>query len=38
MEQMKLQCPCSAVEPKDLSGTSKVKIKLGKLFHLNGDS
>ena len=37
MEQIKLQCLCS-VEPKDVSGTSKIKTKLGKLLHLNGDS
>ena len=28
MEQIKLQCLCS-VEPKDASGTSKIKSKLG---------
>ena len=38
MEQTKLQCFCSTVEPKDVSGTSKIKIKLGKPLHLNGDS
>ena len=37
MEQIKLQCLCS-VEPKDVSGTNKIKTKLGKLLHLNGDS
>ena len=36
-EQIKLQCLCSA-EPKDVSGTSKIKTKLGKFFHLNVDS
>ena len=36
-EQIKLQCLCS-VEPKDVSGISKIKTKLGKLLHLNGDS
>ena len=30
MEQIKLQCLCS-VEPKDVTGTSKIKTKLGKL-------
>ena len=34
---LQLQCICS-VEPKDVSGTSKIKTKLGKLLHLNGDS
>ena len=37
MEQIKLQWLCS-VEPKDVTGTSKIKTKLGKLLHLNGDS
>ena len=37
MEQFKLQCLCS-VEPKDASGTSKIKTKLGELLHLNFDS
>ena len=37
IEQIKLQCLCS-VEPKDVSGTSKIKTKLGKLLHLNVDS
>ena len=37
MEQIKLQCLCS-VEPKNVTGTSKIKTKLGKLLHLNGDS
>ena len=37
VEQNKLQCLCS-IEPKDVSRTSKIKIKLGKLLHLNGDS
>ena len=37
MKQFKLQCLCS-VEPKDESGTSKIKSKLGKLLHLNIDS
>ena len=37
MEQIQLQCLCS-VEPKDVSGTSKIKTKLGKLLHLNVDS
>ena len=36
MEQIKLQCLCS-VEPKDVSGTSKIKTNLEKLLHLNGD-
>ena len=36
LEQIKLQCLCS-VEPKDASGTSKIKIKIGKLLHLNVD-
>ena len=33
MEQIKLQCHCS-VEPKDVSGTSKIKTKLEKILHL----
>ena len=33
MELIKLQCLCSA-EPKDVSGTKKIKTKLGKLSHL----
>ena len=37
MEQIKLQRLCS-VEPKDVSGTSKIKTKLEKLLHLNRDS
>ena len=37
MEQIKLQCLCS-VEPKEVSGTSKIKPKLGKLLHLSVDS
>ena len=37
MEQFKLQCLCS-VEPKDGSGTSKIKGKLGNLLHLHVDS
>ena len=37
MKQIKLQCLCS-VEPKDVSGTSKIKTKLGELLHLNFDS
>ena len=37
IEQTKLQC-LGSVEPKDVSGTSKIKTKLGKLLHLNGDS
>ena len=37
IEQIKPQCFCS-VEPKDVSGTSKIKTKLGKLLHLNVDS
>ena len=37
MEQIKLQCLCS-VEPKDVTGTSKIKTKLGKLLLVNGDS
>ena len=37
MEQIKLQCLCSAKQ-KDISGTSKIKSKLGKLLHLNVDS
>ena len=37
MEQIKLQCLCS-VELKDVSGTSKIKTKLGKILHLHGDS
>ena len=37
MKKTKLHCLCS-VEPKDVSGTSKIKTKLGKLLHLNGDS
>ena len=37
MEQFKLQC-LSSVEPKDESGTSKIKTKLRKLLHLNVDS
>ena len=37
MEQIKLQCLCSG-EPKDISGTSKIKTKLGELLHLNVDS
>ena len=37
MEQFKLQCLCS-VEPKDASGTSKIKTILRKLLHLNVDS
>ena len=36
LEQIKLQSLCS-VEPKDTSGTSKIKIKIGKLLHLNVD-
>ena len=36
LEQIKLQSLCS-VEPKDASGTSKIKIKIGKLLHLNVD-
>ena len=32
MEQIKIQCLCS-VEPKDVSGTSKIKTKLDKLLH-----
>ena len=36
-EQIKLQC-LRSVEPKDASGTSKIKSKLGKLLHLNVDS
>ena len=36
MEQTKLQCHCS-VEPKEASGTIKIKTKLGNLFHLNAD-
>ena len=31
MEQIKLQSLCS-VEPKDISGTSKIKTKLEQLF------
>ena len=31
MEQIKLECLCS-VKPKDVSGTSKIKTKLGKLL------
>ena len=37
MEQFKLQCLCS-VEPKDASGTGKIKTKLGKPLHLNVDT
>ena len=37
MEQIKLQC-LGSVKPKDLSGTSKIKTKVGKLLHLNGNS
>ena len=37
MEQIKLQCLCP-VEPKEVSGTSKIKSKLRKLLHLNVDS
>ena len=37
MEQIKLQCLCF-VEPKDVSGASKIKTKLEKLLHLKGDS
>ena len=37
MEKFKLQCLCS-VEPKDASGTSKIKTILRKLLHLNVDS
>ena len=37
MEQTKVQCLYS-VEPKDASGTSKIKTKLGKLLHLSADS
>ena len=37
MEQIKLRCLCF-VKPKDASGTSKIKTKLGKLLHLNIDS
>ena len=37
MEQFKLRCLCS-VKPKHASGTSKIKTKVGKLFHLNVDS
>ena len=37
MEQFKLECLCS-VEPKNASGTSKIKTKLGKLLHLSVDS
>ena len=37
MEQFKLECLCS-VEPKDASGTSKIKGKLGNLLHLHVDS
>ena len=36
MDQIKLQCLCF-VETKDISGTSKIETKLGKLFHLNRD-
>ena len=36
-EQIKLQC-LDSVEPKDASGTSKIKTKLGKLLHLDFDS
>ena len=36
MEQIKVQCLYS-VEPKNISGTSKIKTKLGRLFHLNVD-
>ena len=32
MKQIKLQCLCS-VEPKDVSGTSKIKTKFEKLLH-----
>ena len=37
MEQIILQCLYS-VEPKDVSGSGKLKTKLEKLLHLNGDS
>ena len=37
MGKIKLQCLCS-VEPKDVSGTSKIKTKLGELLYLNVDS
>ena len=37
MEQFTLQYFCS-VEPKDASGNRKIKTKLGKRLHLNGDS
>ena len=33
MEQIKLQCHCS-VEPKNVSGTCKIKTKLEKILHL----
>ena len=36
-EQIKLQWLCS-VEPKDVSGTSKIESKLQRLLHLNGGS
>ena len=36
MEQIKLQCLCS-VESKNVSETSKIKIKLGKLLCVNVD-
>ena len=32
MEHIKLQYLCS-VEPNDVSGTSKIKTKIGKLLH-----
>ena len=32
MEEIKLQCLCS-VEPKEVGGSSKLKIKLEKLLH-----
>ena len=37
MEQIKLQYLCS-VEPNEVSETSKIKTKLGKLLHVNVDS
>ena len=37
LEKIKLQCHFS-VEPKDVSGTSKIKTKLGELLHLNVNS
>ena len=37
MDSIRLQCPCS-VEPKDVSRTSKIKLKLRDSLHLSVDS